>query len=217
MKRVLLAVGFLIAWAPRAEPHQLDEYLQATRLGISPDRLDVEIDLTPGVSVASRIFALVDGDGDGRVAPGEIEAYARRVVADLVLRVDDRPYALTLVRAESPSWAEISDGTGRIRVEAVADVPLRTRGRHHIFYENQHRSANDIYLVNALKPLSSRIEVVAQRRDTLQHSIAVDVVVRTTLDSFIWVGLPCSGFAALLLARRRSARRRCCNAGTSVG
>jgi len=207
MKRVLLAVGFMIVWAPRAAPHQLDEYLQATRLGISPDRIDIEVDLTPGVSVAPQIFAVIDGDGDGRVSPQEIEAYARRVVADLLLRVDDRPYPLTLILAESPSWAEIRDGTGRIRVQAVAEVPLRTRGRHRILYENGHRSMNGTYLVNALKPWSSRIEIVAQQRDRLQHSIAVDVDVRTTMDAFIWVGLPSTGLAALLLARRRQSAR----------
>jgi len=55
--------------------------------------------------------------------------------------------------------------------------------------------------VNALKPDSRQLSIVAQQRDRLQHSIAVDVVVTTTLDAFMWLGLSSMGFTALLLAR----------------
>jgi len=201
MKRLLLAAALVLAPAPRAVAHQIDEYLQATRLGISRDRIDVEVDLTPGVSIAPGILAAIDRNGDGRIDPREIEACARAVVANLSLRVDDRPYALTLVRADAPSADEIGDGTARIRVEATADVPLRTSGRHRIAYENGDRSPNGVYLVNALKPDSRQLSIVAQQRDRLQHSIAVDVVVTTTLDAFMWLGLSSMGFTALLLAR----------------
>src|SRR5439155_879967 len=77
---------------------------QATRLGISRDRVVVELDLTPGVLVAAQVFPMIDRDGDARVSPVEIEGYARRVRRDLSRRVYDRPYALTLTRPESPPW-----------------------------------------------------------------------------------------------------------------
>jgi hypothetical protein len=40
-----VVVGWLWAAAP-ASAHRLDEYLQATRIGVSQGRIDLEIDLT---------------------------------------------------------------------------------------------------------------------------------------------------------------------------
>ena len=35
----LFTIGVLLGWPGSAEPHRLDEYLQATRLAISRDRV----------------------------------------------------------------------------------------------------------------------------------------------------------------------------------
>jgi hypothetical protein len=203
VNRVVLALALVLAWAPRAEVHQLDEYLQASRLGLARGRVTIELDLTPGMSIAPQIFAMVDGDGNGQVAPEEIERYAREVIGDLQLRVDDRRLPLTLTRAESPTWDEIREGTGQIRLEALADVPSLTRGRHRIAYENAHQSANGVYLVNALAPTSREIAIHAQHRDALQHSIDLDVDVTSASDWAIWLAFACVGLMMLLAVRLR--------------
>lgn len=204
MKRIsVLAVGLLLHVSASAEAHRLDEYLQATRLDISRNRVVVELDLTPGVLVASQIFATIDSDGDGRVSPTEIEDYARRVLRDLSLRVDDRPCALTLTRAESPSWDEIRDGEGTIHLEAFADTPL-ARGVHRIRYANMHESASGVFLVNALKPSTDALVIRAQRRDVQQRVIDLDVDVGTSFDAATWWVIPIAGLGALLMRRRRT-------------
>jgi len=204
MKRIsVLAVGLLLHVGASAEAHRLDEYLQATRLDISRNRVVVELDLTPGVLVASQIFATIDSDGDGRVSPTEIEDYARRVLRDLSLRVDDRPCALTLTRAESPSWDEIRDGEGTIHLEAFADTPL-ARGVHRIRYANMHESASGVFLVNALKPSTDALVIRAQRRDVQQRVIDLDVDVGTSFDAATWWVIPIAGLGALLMRRRRT-------------
>jgi len=204
MKRIsVLAVGLLLHVSASAEAHRLDEYLQATRLDISRNRVVVELDLTPGVLVASQIFATIDSDGDGRVSPTEIEGYARRVLRDLSLRVDDRPCALTLTRAESPSWDEIRDGEGTIHLEAFADTPL-ARGVHRIRYANMHESASGVFLVNALKPSTDALVIRAQRRDVQQRVIDLDVDVGTSFDAATWWVIPIAGLGALLMRRRRT-------------
>jgi len=204
MKRIsVLALGLLLHVSASAEAHRLDEYLQATRLDISRNRVVVELDLTPGVLVASQIFATIDSDGDGRVSPTEIEDYGRRVLRDLSLRVDDRPCALTLTRAESPSWDEIRDGEGTIHLEAFADTPL-ARGVHRIRYANMHESASGVFLVNALKPSTDALVIRAQRRDVQQRVIDLDVDVGTSFDAATWWVIPIAGLGALLMGRRRT-------------
>ena len=57
----------------QAHAHRLDEYLQATRVAIARDRIDLEIDLTPGATIAASIATEIDTDRDGRFSPAEGE------------------------------------------------------------------------------------------------------------------------------------------------
>jgi hypothetical protein len=201
MKMSALALVVLLALVSPVESHRLDEYLQATRLAFSHDRVVVEIDLTPGVSVAPQIFAMIDRDGDTRVSPIEIEGYARRVLQALSLRIDGRLSPLTLVRAESPTWDEFREGLGTIRVEAFADAALM-RGRHHIVYENAHEPAMGVYLVNALIPSTADVTIGTERRDALQRHIDLDVDVTRSFDPASWLTITSGAVAAVLMVRR---------------
>jgi hypothetical protein len=207
MSRTLLALALVTGWIARAEAHQLDEYLQAARLGLSKDRIAIELDLTPGVSVAARIFAMIDADGNGRADPEEIEDYARLVLADLSLQVDDRVYPLTLTRAESPSWSETQEGMGRIRIEAFARMPVLGPGRHRVSFENVHQSRMGVYLVNALKSEGTDLLIRGQNRDVLQHSIDLDLEVTNTAAPALWLSFACVALTALVVARRRPRAR----------
>ena len=53
--RLALLVAFVILGV-RLDAHRLDEYLQATRVAIERGRVTVEIDLTPGASLAADCF-----------------------------------------------------------------------------------------------------------------------------------------------------------------
>ena len=68
MTRFAVAAAFVLAWVATAEGHQLDEYLQATRLDLSRDEVVVELSLTPGASIASQVLALIDRDRDHTVS-----------------------------------------------------------------------------------------------------------------------------------------------------
>ena len=204
MKSCLLALGVvlgLLAWPLPAESHRLDEYLQATRLAFSRDRVALELDLTPGVSVAQQVFAMIDRDGDARVSAVEIEAYGQRVLRDLSLRIDGRVCTLTLVRAESPTWDEIREGLGTIRLEAFAEAPLAKYGRHRVVYDNTHQPAIGVYLVNALTPSVTDLTIGPARRDMLQRRIDLDVDVTTRLATASCFALMVGALAALVLVR----------------
>jgi hypothetical protein len=76
----LLAVGgwLLVVLPTTAGAHRLDEYLQATRVAIERERVDVDIDLTAGVSIAGQVTTWIDVNGDGEISQAESFAYARR-------------------------------------------------------------------------------------------------------------------------------------------
>ena len=203
MTRAALTFALLVALSSTAQSHQLDELLQATRLNISPGRIVVELDVTPGVAIASRVFAEIDRDGDARVSASEVEWYARGMLQDVSVWIDGLQYPLTLSRAAAPSWDEIQEGTGTIRVEAFADAPAARTGRHRISYENRHQPAIAVFLVNALKPASD-VTIRAQRRDVLQSRMDLDVDVAGPLTAVIWPAFLVGGLMCALLVRLSS-------------
>ena len=79
MRRALAAVALLLAAPIPADAHQLDEYVQASKISIARDLVRVELRLTPGVKVLSRVLAVIDTNGDGVLSADEQHAYAARV------------------------------------------------------------------------------------------------------------------------------------------
>jgi hypothetical protein len=206
MRRIpIVPAAMLLACATLAEAHQLDEYLQATRIAVERDRIVAEINLTPGAVLAEQIFALLDRDGDRGISESEIEAYARMVLRDLVLELDGRPFPLELSRAESPAWHEMRDGLGTIRLQAAADARLDA-GRHQLQFVNRHRRDMSVYLVNALVPTGS-MTITGQRRDVLQHGIQLDIMIMRPYASASWILVPFVAVTALVACRRRERHR----------
>ncbi len=157
-----------------ARAHRLDEYLQAARLALAPDQVLLKIDLTPGVDVAPAIFALINTDRDGLISEAEGKAYANRLLKDVVLEVDGQPRKLGVIRSQFPSFHEMQEGTGTIRIEARA-AWRATPGHHLLFFRNNHQTDLGAYLVNALLPASPEIAITDQHRDSLQREIKLDI------------------------------------------
>lgn len=205
MRRLLPSVVALILAMPlNASAHRLDEYLQATRVSLAPEGVQIELDLTPGVAVATSVFPLIDRDGDRVVTALEIEAYARSVLRDLSLHVDGRAYPLTLARAECPTWPELEDGIGTISIVASAAAGLRRRGAHHVRYENFHRRDIGVFLVNALVPADREISIVGQARDPGQRRFDLNVSIGPTWSGYFWPALQSIFFVILIVVRRRT-------------
>ena len=196
-------VGWLWAAAP-ADAHRLDEYLQATRIGVNQNRIDLEIDLTGGASIAEQIFAMVDANRDGQINDAEGDAYARRVIAAIRLSVDSRPLSVTLVSRTFPDRQAMGLGLGTIRLRATAPASAGT-GRHAIVYLNTHVAASSVYLVNALLPSDERIQISAQQRDVEQRGVTVDYRVAPS-EGWVRGGWLMTAVAMLGVLRRRGGR-----------
>jgi hypothetical protein len=214
----LAAAALAAACAMPAHAHQLDEYLQAARIGVEPDRIIVELSLTPGTSVAREIFSSLDRDDDGHISASETDAYGRSILRDLALEMDGRSCPLRILRAQSPSWSEIREGLGTIRVEAEAGVGL-PHGHHRLRFVNNHRSDIGVYLVNALMPSTGDIIIRAQQRDVRQHGIVLEVDRSSPYLGALWIVVPLAAAIALMSYRRQfhvMTRRGACRCSTAA-
>lgn len=164
----------LVALACDASAHRLDEYLQATRVSVATNRIDVSIDLTPGVAVADRVLAVLDKDRDGRISDDERAVYSQNVMKDLRVGLDEKILALRVVDASFPALHEIKEGLGVIRIKATAPVEQLTTGQHTLSFTNAHLPAISVYLVNALVPKDRAIKIGKQTRDELQKDYRLE-------------------------------------------
>jgi hypothetical protein len=154
--------------------HRQDEYLQAARLAIDPDRVELALDLTPGIAVAEVVLSEIDVDKNGVISVAEARAYAGRVLSAITLDVDGIPLRVELVESTCPTFDSVRQGEGTTRIQAAAPMPRLADGLHHLRYRNFYRSDIGVYLANALVPASDRVTVAAQRRDVNQRDLVID-------------------------------------------
>lgn len=159
----------LLATAVTASAHRLDEYLQATRVAVATNRIDVSIDLTPGVAVVSNVLAEIDTDRDAQLSESERQAYVGRLLNDLRGGLDGQHLKLTLVDASFPTLPEMKEGLGIIRVKASATLDALRPGTHTFTLTNRHLPKISVYLINALVPKDRGIQIKKQTRDEFQN------------------------------------------------
>jgi len=173
-----LAIGAALALTLLATAdvfaHRTEDYLQAARIGVEPDRIQITLDLTPGTAVAESFIAAIDRDGDGSLSAAEQREYARQMVSAWQLDLDGRSLP-TRVRASSfPDAAAVRRGEGTIRLDVEATVPDLSPGSHRLLFRNAHLAGHSAYLANALVPESDRVAVTAQRRDRDQSELIIE-------------------------------------------
>jgi len=167
----------LLTLATDAWAHRLDEYLQATRVSVATNRIDLSIELTPGVAVADQVLAIVDKDHDGRVSEKEVTGYAQRVLKDIQIKLDEKVLVPRLVDASFPALQDVKKGLGVIRFKATAPVESLAAGGHSLSLTNAHLPAISVYLVNALVPKDPAIKITNQTRDELQKNYHLEFVI----------------------------------------
>ena len=158
--------------------HRRDEYLQAARVAIEPDRVQIQLDLTSGIAVADKVLPQIDSDRTGTISPAEARAYAEVVLDALSLQADGNPVRLELRKHRFPAVESIRAGEEAIRLELTASMPPLAVGSHSLRYRNMHRPDIGVYLANALIPASDRVAISAQRRDVDQRELTIDFVLR---------------------------------------
>src|ERR1700760_3470984 len=110
MKRHILVTLLFFACAFSAHAHRLNEYLQATTILLTRDSITLHLHLTAGSDVAKQVLKQVDANGDGVLSNAEQQAYAKFVIQNLVLNIDNNDNTLQLVSWNFPSVNAISNG-----------------------------------------------------------------------------------------------------------
>jgi len=172
MRRLAAIPLLALSLTAKAPAHRLDEYLQATLIGVTRGSVDLEIQLTPGVAVLPVVMAEIDRDRDGIISVEEARAYAARVVREVELRVDGRPASLWLVQSTFPDFEEMRQGLGTIRLKLRASRVEGDSAVHELRFINRHLPRVSVYLVNCLAAPGDGLRVGRQQRDEAQRSIS---------------------------------------------
>lgn len=186
--------------------HRLDEYLQAARLGIDPDRVELQLDLTPGASLAAAIVAEIDRDRNGTISDAEARAYGLVVQAAIRLELDGTVLRPELVESRPAPVDAVSKGQGTLRFRWTAPLPPLSDGAHELFYLNAHHRDVGVYLANVLVPSTDRVAVTSQERDVDQREYTIAYELKPAPDGWrpmLLIGLLGAAVAAIGFLRRR--------------
>jgi hypothetical protein len=203
-----IALTTAVAASITVSAHRREEYLQAARLAVEPDRVELELDLTPGIAVADATIADLDRDRDGMLSDGEKRAYLGRVLDAVVLELDGRSLHVEATGSTFPGLNDFRRGEGTIQLRSVVALPPQADGDHHIAFRNSNQRDGSVYLANALVPKSDRVTITAQRRDTAQRDLTIDYVLRSrpATSAPRWLLSALTGVAILAVLLMRPSR-----------
>jgi hypothetical protein len=195
----------VIVGSAEVSAHRADEYLQAARLAIDPARVQIELDLTPGIALAEAILADIDRNRDGSLSADEQRAYESQVLTALELEVDGMPLRVQLDASSFPPVDAMSHGEGTIRLHLAAILPRLSAGFHQLWFRNRHHSNGSVYLANALVPGSDQVAITGQRRDGDQTELTIDYTLRaapaSSMGAWLLGGLAAATMLSVLLKR----------------
>jgi hypothetical protein len=163
--------------------HRLDEYLQATLVTIEPDRVRLQINLTPGIAVAEKVLGMVDRNSDGVISTNEAAAYCELLKHDLIVRLDQHDLKLKCTASYFPGLAELRTGWGFIQMEFSANAEAFATGPHKLVIENRHLPKLSAYLVNAAQPALRSIHVTKQTRNENQSTGEIQFTIKSLANS----------------------------------
>lgn len=166
---------------------------------IEPDRVRLQINLTPGVAVADQVLALIDNDRNGVISTNEAAAYCGSLKRDLTVRLDQRDLRLKVTASYFPGCDELRTGWGFVQVEFSAAAGRLTSGAHTLSIENRHMPSNSAYLVNAAQPATGAIQITKQIRNENQSAGEIQFTCQAGPNSFRAPGMV-SIFLMLIVA-----------------
>ena len=173
-RAAVLSILVAAATVAAVSAHRRDEYLQAARLAIDPGRVELQLDLTPGISLADRLISEMDRDHDGAVSDREARGYASAVQHDIALELDGRLLSLVLIESLPATAESMTKGEGTLQMKWQVALPPLAPGTHRLRFRNAHHADIGVYLANVLVPVTDRIAVTAQERDVDQRDFTVD-------------------------------------------
>jgi len=170
--------AMLLAGGAAVSAHRYDEYLQASRIAITPAGVRLEVSLTPGIAVADDVIREMDTNRDAVLSDAERTAYAQQLVQGLSLRFDDALVPLALVGATFPPPNTIRGGDAAITMIVAARLARPAAGAHRLAFRNANTAHGAVYLANALMPDDARVAITGMTHALDQSGLTVAYTVR---------------------------------------
>jgi HupE / UreJ protein len=157
--------------------HRIDEYLQATILSLETNRIQASMRLIPGILVSPSVIAAIDSNGDGAFSESEERTYAKRVLADLSITLDEKNVQPALLSWSFPEPAQMLEGLGEIHIEYAIDYAADSSHggpNRSLVITNHHLNRTSVYLMNVLESQDRSIQILAQKRNQQQSLYELD-------------------------------------------
>jgi hypothetical protein len=167
-----------VVTAATVRAHRLDEFLEAARISLEPSHVDVEMNLTPGMSTADTFIHEVDGNTDGVFSPIEQWNYATGLVRSLDVRLDDAPVRpLRVTAVDVPEAASVRSGDAAATVRATVPIRALAPGVHRLVFRNDDGASDSVFMANTVLPDSRMIAVTAQKHSVDQRELTIEFAV----------------------------------------
>ena len=188
-RTALAALTLTLVATSGVSTHRREDYLQAARIALQPDAVEIDLDLTPGLDVAESFIATIDADRDGSLSTIEQRRYADQAVGEWAVALDGTVVPMHAIASTFSDADALRRGQGTIRLRARASLPGVSTGAHQLFFKNTHLADHSAYLANALVPDSARVSVTAQRRTSDQSELTIEYALRPDTGSIVRAGL----------------------------
>ncbi|WP_424952005.1 hypothetical protein [Deinococcus sp.] len=130
-----------------AGAHPVDEVVQGAYLTLTPGKVLLELDLTPGSQVAGTLLGALDANGDGKASDAEGRAYAAKVLARSTLTVGGAAVPWTLDTVTVPPLNILRIGGDTLKIYASAKRPDAV-GAQTLSYHNRYQPARSQWIAN---------------------------------------------------------------------
>ncbi len=158
IKKVFIAVLLLVAALEEVKAHPVNELLEGAYVTLTPDAINLELDLTPGEQVSAKLLSQLDPNQDGRVSELEAHNFAQQVIKATILKWDGQPKTWTLERVIVPPYSNLTLGGDTVKIYAKSKLSVPngvTSGAHTLLFNNLYQLGPSRYMVNIfLQPLS---------------------------------------------------------------
>jgi hypothetical protein len=181
MNRLALTTTVVIACIVPAAAHPVHEVIQNAYLTLSPGSVDLELELTAGPQVASKVLAALDTNRDQQISHAEAAAYALHVLRASRILVDQRQARWRPLSIRVPSYQALLGAHGTIVLHARAIRPEHlgagTLGYRNAYSPSESRCDANVFLKPAI---GMRYRVTGQDRSQDGRELVVHYATERT-------------------------------------
>ena len=195
----LILLGWLL---PIAAAHPTDRLNQAAYITLSPQKVSIELDFSPGELVAPQ-FVQEFGSNLGSLNSETIQKFSQTILEHVRFTVDNKQIELKPDSSlnQIPDLALLKAGGAQLQLVFTADLPSLS-GQHQFVFENKYQPVKSGYGANVFVE-SKDVKIIKQARDSSLQVFTVDFDITQRSSFALWWAAVAVGLIAggVLLTR----------------